>query len=695
MIIQTGFSSGKSKVFSEKDYLPLLWGGLLLFSAIIMIFGNDTKWLLVFPESLQIPIADYLDTIMLVFVDLFKWLFRFVSSVLDWPMRGVQSFLSWLPWVTFASLVTFIAWQGGGRNTGILTLILLLYILIVGYWYEGINSLSLVIICIPMAVIIGFFLGVLGHRSPKANAILQVVLDFMQTIPAFAYLIPILLLFGFGPVVGLIAAVIFAAPPMVRNTLLGFSRVPPEVRESGTMSGCTPRQRFWWVDVPTAFPQMLIGVNQTTMAALSMVIVAAIIGGFEDIGWEVLGRLRKAQFGQSVLAGMVIVCLAIILDRITLAYAKRQLPTESHSGLRLKQFLIWFVGIAVVSYTLALLIDPLRIWPEYLEFYPADSMNELVRVIIANYSDFLESTKNNMQYFVLLPVKLGFTRSIYPITWGFELTPTIIGLYWTIIIAGSILAFVKKNWKLGVAIPFLAGLLYFGITGISWVVYLAVLPLFAYSIGGIRVAIFVTGSLLFLMLAGIWVPALISIYLCSVAVGICLILGGLIGIWASTSDRVSAIVRPINDTLQTLPQFVLLIPAVMFFRIGEFTALMAIVAYAIVPMIRYTEQGLRNVSPTAVEAGITSGCTPSQIFWQIKLKLALPQILVGVNQTTLFGLNMLVIAALVGTTGLGQQIYLALSKVDAGAGIVAGIGMALIAMSADRMMQAYIKATKK
>ncbi len=603
--------------------------------------------------------------------------------------------MSWLPWLTFASLATFIAWQGGGRKTGILTLILLLYIVIVGYWYEGINTLSLVIICIPLAVILGFVLGVWGHKSPQANVVIQTTLDFMQTVPAFAYLIPILLLFGFGPVVGLIASVIFATPPMVRNTILGLNRVLPEVRESGTMSGCSPRQRFWWVEVPTAFPQMLIGVNQTTMAALSMVIIAAIIGGFEDIGWEVLGRLRKAQFGQSILAGMVIVCLAIILDRITLAYAKRQLPTESHSGLRLKEFFIGFVGIALVTYFLAIIVEPLKIWPKALEFYPADVMNALVFNIITNFGDFLEISKNQMQYFVLLPVKLGFTRSIFPITWGFALTPTIIGIYWFLIFIGSLVALYFRNWKLSVVIPFIAGTLYFGITGVSWIVYLVVLPLLAYSLGGIRVALFVTGSLIFLMVSGIWVPALVSIYLCFVAVAICLILGGLIGIWASTSDRVSAIIRPINDTLQTLPQFVLLIPAVMFFRVGDFTALLAIVAYAIVPMIRYTEQGLRNVSPTAIEAGITSGCTPTQIFWQIKLKLALPQILVGINQTTLFGLNMLVIAALVGTTGLGQQIYLALSKVDAGGGVVAGIGMALIAMSADRMMQAYIKKTSK
>ena len=687
-----GFTSVKKiTVFAENRLMPVLWGCVLLFSALIMSLGTELEWLFVFPDSMLVPIDDYLDWVMLGFVDLFKWLFRIISRILEWPMRGVQGFLGWLPWLTFASLATFIAWQGGGRRTGILTLVLLLYIVIVGYWYEGINTLSLVIICIPLAVSFGFFLGIWGHKSPRANVIIQTALDFMQTIPAFAYLIPILLLFGFGPVVGLIASVIFATPPMVRNTILGLNRVPPEIRESGTMSGCTPRQRFWWVEVPTAFPQMLIGVNQSTMAALGMVIIAAIIGGFEDIGWEVLGRLRKAQFGQSILAGMVIVCLAIILDRVTLAYAKRQLPTESHTGLRLKAFILGFIGIAFATYLIATLIDPLWIWPKTLEFYPADAMNTMVLNIIANFGDVLETSKNQMQYFVLLPVKLGFVRSIFPITWGFTLTPTIIGIFWLLILLGSLLALYLRSWKLSVAIPLIAGTLYFGITGVSWLVYLAVLPLLAYSLGGLRVTLFVSGSLIFLLVSGIWVPALVSIYLCLVAVAICLIFGGLLGIWASTSDRVSAIIKPINDTLQTLPQFVLLIPAVMFFRVGDFTALLAIVAYAIVPMIRYTEQGLRNVSPTAIEAGITSGCTPSQIFWQIKLNLALPQILIGINQTTLFGLNMLVIAALVGTTGLGQQIYLALSKVDAGGGIVAGIGMALIAMSADRMIKAYIK----
>ena len=153
----------------------------------------------------------------------------------------------------------------------------------------------------------------------------------MQTVPAFAYLIPLLLLFGFGPVVGLIASAIYATPPMVRNTMLGLDRVPSDISEAGLMSGCTRRQQFWHVEVPTALPQILVGFNQTTMAALSMVIVAAIIGGFEDIGWEVLSSMRKAEFGQSMLSGLVIALLAILIDRLTIGFAKER-PTGPDGG---------------------------------------------------------------------------------------------------------------------------------------------------------------------------------------------------------------------------------------------------------------------------------------------------------------------------------------------------------------------------
>ena len=172
-----------------------------------------------------------------------------------------------------------------------------MYMVVVGYWSESMNTLSLVALSVPLSVLIGLLAGIAAYKWRAADRIVQPVLDLAQTFPTFAYLIPILFLFGFGPVVGLIASAIYAAPPMVRNTILGLSRVPAEVTESARMSGTTGRQLLWWVQVPSAMPMILVGVNQATMAALSMVIIAAVIGGSADIGWEVLSTMRKAQFG--------------------------------------------------------------------------------------------------------------------------------------------------------------------------------------------------------------------------------------------------------------------------------------------------------------------------------------------------------------------------------------------------------------
>ncbi|MEM9846104.1 MAG: ABC transporter permease subunit, partial [Pseudomonadota bacterium] len=162
-----------------------------------------------------------------------------------------------------------------------------------------------------------------------------------------------------------------------------------------------------------------------------------------------------------------------------------------------------------------------------------------------------------------------------------------------------------------------------------------------------------------------------------------------LGILASEYDGLSATLRPFNDTLQTMPLFVILIPFVMIFKIGEFTALLAIMAYAIVPAIRYTEHGLRSIPDHITEAATAIGCTRMQMLWRVKLPLALPVMMLGLNQTIIFAIAMLVIAALVGTDGLGQQVYIGLGNGDFGVGIVAGIGMAIIAMIADRMTMAW------
>jgi glycine betaine/proline transport system permease protein len=235
----------------------------------------------------------------------------------------------------------------------------------------------------------------------------------------------------------------------------------------------------------------------------------------------------------------------------------------------------------------------------------------------------------------------------------------------------------------------LAILLFYGTTGTPWPVFIGIVTLVAYQVGGRKVALFAFLSMAFMLINGLWNPVMLSVYLCATAVLLSIVFGGLIGIWAAHNDTVSKIIRPINDTLQTMPQFVLLIPVLMLFRVGEFSALLAIIAYAIVPPIRYFEHGLREVPEEIVEAARQMGCTPRQMLFEVKLPLALPVIMLGINQAIMYGLGMLVIAAMVGTQGLGQQIFLALGKADMGRGIVTGLSMALIAMVADRILQSY------
>ena len=188
---------------------------------------------------------------------------------------------------------------------------------------------------------------------------------------------------------------------------------------------------------------------------------------------------------------------------------------------------------------------------------------------------------------------------------------------------------------------------------------------------------------------------MISVQLCGAGVIISFLLGATLGVWAALSDRVSRFLRPINDTLQTMPIFVFLIPGVMVFLVGEFTALVAIVMYATVPSIRYTEHGIRNVPPHVVEAARSFGATRRQLLWQVLLPMALPEIVLGLNQTIMMGLAMVVVASLVGAKGLGQEVMVALTWADLGKGIVSGLSVALIAIITDRIIQSWSSRKKR
>ncbi len=668
------------------------WLAALAFMLVCFALRERMPWLVTYPANWTLPVASAVNIVADWTVDLVQPLFRALSAVLDGPMRLIQRALEWLPWPAVMLLVVAVAMRVDGLRLALFAFASLTYLLLTGYWPQSMNTLSLVLLAVPISVVIGFGLGTLGHRHPRLRGAIQASLDLMQTVPAFAYLIPLLLLFGFGPVVGLIASALYAVPPMVRNTMLGLDLVPPNIREAGLMSGCTSRQQFWHVEVPTALPQLLVGLNQTTMAALSMVIVAAIIGGFQDIGWEVLSSMRKAEFGQSVLSGLVIALLAILIDRLTLGFARGR-PGGATRAMEwmTDRRLAW---ACLVSLCLALL---LRAWlpqsvlaPSAPGWLQVSLVNQLLLSFVRDHAGLFNSIRNGALYGLILPLRIGISGAATGAIWGFDLPPAGRIVYLLASLAAVLFITSRFGWRPAFAFAVAASFLYFGFLNFPWPVFIVLVALLATQVAGWRLGAFAVAGLAIILVSGFWVPLMQSLYLCALAVMLCLLLGGALGIWAAHDDRVSGLLRPINDALQTMPQFVFLIPALMLFKVGEFTALIAVMLYAIVPPIRYVEHGIRNVAPEVVEAVRQMGSTPGQLLWQVKLPLALPVVMLGLNQTIMAALSMLAIAAMVGTRDLGQQVYVALGKADAGMGLIAGLAIAFIAITSDRITQAWL-----
>ena len=244
-------------------------------------------------------------------------------------------------------------------------------------------------------------------------------------------------------------------------------------------------------------------------------------------------------------------------------------------------------------------------------------MNDLTYLIV-NFRTEIETIKTLAFFFVMLPTRLA-SGSVSPFTWGFELQ-TWHSLAYAVgmTLVGAFCAY-RVNAHVAIFVLLFAIFFYFGLTKMPWPALLLIYSFAAWQIGGYRLGLGTFFGLGFIVVTGIWPEAMLSVYLCSIAVIISFILGAGLGIWAAGNDTVSAILRPINDTMQTMPLFVILIPFVMVFKIGEFTALLAIIAYAIVPAIRYTEHGLRNLPEGVIEAARMMGCTKRQLLWSVKI----------------------------------------------------------------------------
>ncbi|MDG2007035.1 MAG: ABC transporter permease subunit [Alphaproteobacteria bacterium] len=647
----------------KKNYLRINFFLLLGLTLLLYLYGKEwcsnlgIEWAIKYPKHLIFPLKIYIsnfvkwlinDAHFIIFS--FKDLTRAISWIIERPYQFILSLFAMgfyrgqgqeallilpaLSWTAVITIITSLAIYTKDKALVVLVALSFFYLAVFGQWNSAMITLSSIIIAVPIGVLLGLSLGIASYKSQKIEQFIKPILSLMQTIPVFAYLVPILVMFGFGPVSALIATIIYAMPPMVHTTILALKSVDPQIKDFGLISGCTNRQLMWRVLIPSAKSTIMVGVNQVIMLSFNMVIIASMIGA-GGLGYDVLTSLRKLDIGGGFESGLAIVILAVALDRLSQAYVKLRPDSKSKNQNIFKSYKLFFIcfGVMIISYLVGFFSELIRNYPGELTVSTSSFWEDSMRHININYYDLLESIKVFLLIFFLMPIKKFFLAIPWP---------------WTVTI----------------------------ITIIAW------------HYGKFKLSILTFLLLMFIVISGLWTKAMITIYLCGSSVIIACIIGIPLGIFAGLNKKADRVLTAFIDTLQTLPSFVYLIPVVMLFRVGDFTAMIAVVLYALAPAIRYTALGIKNINSELIEASLISGCTERQLLFKVRLPLALPQILLGINQTIMLALSMLVITALVGTRDLGQEVYIALTKADIGRGLVAGLCVAFIAIIADKIIVA-------
>jgi glycine betaine/proline transport system permease protein len=276
-------------------------------------------------EDQEIPLDAWVSQFVEWLVDNYRDVFQALKWPVETTLSGLDTGLNTLPpWVVIVA-IALLAWKFSGVRLALFSLAAMTFIGLLGLWQETMTTLAMVLSAVMFCAVAGIPLGIAAGRSDRFQAGIRPVLDAMQTTPAFVYLVPIVMLFSVGNVAGVLATIVFALPPIIRLTSLGIRQVHPELVEAAQAFGATPWQVLRRVQVPLAMPTILAGLNQTIMMALSMVVIAALIGA-GGLGSPVVLGLNTLDIGRAVIGGLGIVLTAIVLDRITQAMAKKNTP---------------------------------------------------------------------------------------------------------------------------------------------------------------------------------------------------------------------------------------------------------------------------------------------------------------------------------------------------------------------------------
>ncbi|PSN20421.1 glycine/betaine ABC transporter permease [filamentous cyanobacterium CCP5] len=279
------------------------------------------NWLFFNQSTEIVPVGDWIAAFVDWLVANFRWFFQAVRVPISFILDGIESIFRAIPAILFIAGLVLLAWQVAGRGLAIFTFVALMLVGLIGAWEASMVTLALVMTAVVLCVIVGLPLGIAAARSRRVESFIRPGLDAMQTLPAFVYLVPVVMLFGTGKVPGVIVTFIFAVPPLIRLTNIGIRGVSKDAVEAALAFGSTPRQMLWDVQVPLAMPTILAGVNQSIMLALSMVVIASLIA-VEGLGQMVNRGIGRLDVGLAAVGGLGIVLIAIVLDRITQAIGK-------------------------------------------------------------------------------------------------------------------------------------------------------------------------------------------------------------------------------------------------------------------------------------------------------------------------------------------------------------------------------------
>ena len=556
-----------------------------------------------------------------------------VGGLVDLFISGVHA----LSWPGLVAVATAIGLVIGGWRLALLGATGFISFGVLGLWEPSVDTLGLTLAAVVLSLAIGLPLGILAGRNDRFLRLVTPVLDIMQIMPTFAYLAPLALLFLIGPATAAIATMIYAIPPAIRITALGIRGVSATTVEAATAMGSTRLQLLGKVQVPMALRTIILGVNQTMMMALSMVVITVLVDA-PGLGKNIIRALQQVDVGTAFDAGLAIVIIAVVLDRFTTAAGERADPRAralaGRSGRsRTRRLALLAIGIAAAGILVGRFVLDNPDFPKGIAFSFEGSVNAVVNWLRANATGITSGLKDAITFGVINPIQGVLTSAPW-----WLVAAVIVGIAAFISGPGPALA---------------AGICLAAIIGLQ-----------------------------------LWEHSMETLTSVLVATAMTLALGLVLGIASARSRRFSAALRPLLDTAQTMPAFIYLIPAVAFFGPTRFTGIVAALIYAVPPVIRLVEAGIRTVPVTVVEAATAAGSTPRQLLWKVQLPMARPALLLAANQGIVLVLAMVVVGGLVGAGGLGYDVVAGFARRDFfGEGLAAGIAIVLLGIMLDRITQ--------